>query len=100
MPTPETLPPLPIAPKGKPLPGKTPEERFKDEYGIDPGSANVLFSSNTHLKEMLEFMYYDAMEALRECNLREDGDNLQGKAQTLWTLLNIPNEVKNLQNSD
>ena len=69
---------------------------FLDEYGIDPGSASVLFESGP-LKTMLEHMYYDAMEALRDCELASEGQGIQGQAKLLWTILEIPNKVNELK---
>ena len=64
-------------------------EEFKAVYGIDPGSAQILFRDRT-LMTMLEHMYLDSMEDLRECRFDEDGRHCQGQAQALWCLLNVP----------
>ena len=71
-------------------------ELFKATYGIDPGAAEGLFRDGA-LISMLQHMYFNAMEEFRECNLREHGERIQGQAQNLWTLLNIPKEIEKMR---
>jgi len=75
-------------------------ERFKESYGIDSGSAAILFANSSHLKTLLEHMYFETMEELRECTLKEDGERIQGQAQLLWSLLNLPEEIRKIENTE
>jgi hypothetical protein len=71
---------------------------FRFKYGIDTSSAEILFREGSALTSMLQHMYLGAMEELRECDLAHDGPRIQGQAQTLWTLLNIPTELEEIKN--
>jgi hypothetical protein len=79
---------------------ETLQDRFKECYGIDAGTAAVLFN-NMALKTMLEHMYRETMEGLLECpNLAVDGPRIQGQAQLLNTLLEIPKEIEQIQTAN
>jgi len=69
---------------------------FLDQFGIDPGSAAVLFDIGP-FKTMLEHMYYETIEALRDCDMDTDGRGIQGQAQLLWALLNVPKRLEELK---
>ena len=72
------------------------EDEFKNTYGLDPGTAAVLFQANSHLKDMLNHLYLETMEELRECGA-DEFVGIQAQARLLWTLCCIPEEVKKIQ---
>ena len=74
--------------------------RFRETYGVEPGTAAVLFHNNSALRTMLNHLYLETMDELRECDLPDAGARIQGQAQLLWTLLNIPEEVEKLKNDE
>lgn len=71
-------------------------EEFRAKYGVDHGTAEVLFRDPGPLPKMIQHMYLDTMEELRECDIEKDGKRIQGMAQLLWTMLNIPGEVQQI----
>ena len=75
-------------------------DEFLAKYGIDHGSAEILFKDGSALPTILQHMYFEAMEELRECIIKEDGERIQGQTQILWTLLNIPKELEELKELD
>ena len=75
-------------------------EEFKEEFHISPDDAAVLFRDGSPLVLMLQGMYFDEMEALRECDMKQDGQRLQGQAQVLWSLLSIPARIAELKNTE
>ena len=75
-------------------------EWFSAKYGVEPGVVEQLFREGSPLPTILQTMYYGAMEELRECILKENGERIQGQAQALWTLLNIPKEIEEISNLD
>lgn len=72
-------------------------QAFLDEFGIDAGTAGHIFDASPALKTLLDKMYSDAMEALRECEMVTEGSAFQAKAQILWTLKNIPEELEKIK---
>lgn len=75
-------------------------ENFVAKYGIDSNAANALYRDGNSLVPMLQHMYFEAMEELRECDLDKDGKRIQGQAQVLWTLLNIPKDLEEMKELD
>jgi len=66
---------------------------FEEKYGLDPAAVAAAFKDAPDFLTILQHMYLDAMDELRECDISHDGAYVQGQAQVLWTLLDLPNEV-------
>lgn len=79
---------------------ETLQDQFKAQYGIDPGTAAVLFANSTGLKTLLAHMYNETMDELRECDIARDGQRIQGQAQLLYSLYHIPDEVEAIQHAN
>jgi hypothetical protein len=73
---------------------------FRGAYGVDPMTASNLVQPGGPMVTMLQHMYFEAMDDLRTASdIAGEGARLQGYAQALWDLLNIPaqlDEIKNL----
>ena len=67
---------------------------FQATYGTDPGSVAAMFQDGNVLHSVLEHMYLDAMDELRQCDIPSEGIGIQAQAQLLWTLLNLPLEIE------
>jgi hypothetical protein len=52
-----------------------------------------MFRDAPAFHRLLEHMYLETMEELRECDIARDGQRIQGTAQVLYTLLSIPGEI-------
>ena len=79
---------------------ETLQDRFKAQYGIEPGTAAVLFANSTGLRTLLAHMYNETMDELRECDIARDGQRIQGQAQLLYSFYHIPDEVEVIQNAN
>ena len=69
---------------------------FEQDYGVDPASVLSMFKDGNVINRMLEHMYFDQMELLRQCDIVNEGQGIQAQARLLWTLLNLPKEIKEL----
>jgi len=73
---------------------------FEEKWGIDPGTAGLLFDRAGYLTKMLNHLDKSFLECLREEN---DHDTLlrnQGSARVLRDILGIPDEIKALESFD
>jgi hypothetical protein len=71
---------------------------FTDKYGVDYNDANLIMAEPA--LNMFKHMYYGVIDDLREePDLAVEGLRLQGKAQVLWDILHIPEEIEEIRNS-
>jgi hypothetical protein len=68
---------------------------FIEKYGVEPEYLLPAMKDD-RIRVVLHHLYLDAMEDLRECNLKEDGERIQGEAVAYWNLLNIQKEIENI----
>ena len=71
-------------------------EDFVSQYGVTPEQASNLFRDGSTFKTMIEHMYQDAVDVLRDCDLTTDGPRVQGQVQLLNLFLNIPNQIEQI----
>ena len=71
-------------------------EDFVSQYGVTPDQASNLFRDGSTFKTMIEHMYQDAVDVLRDCDLATDGPRVQGQVQLLNLFLNIPNQIEQI----
>jgi len=71
-------------------------QEFTATYGADPDSVQGLFRDGNVLAPLLQHMYLETMDELRETDLAKHGARIQGQAQLLWTLLNLPREIEKM----
>jgi len=76
------------------------QAEFVATYGIEPGVAHELCRDDAPFLKLVQHMYLQSMEELRDCKLDEDGKRIQGMAQALWALVNLPQEVDALRALD
>lgn len=76
-------------------------DEFVADFGVDPSAAEIMFRESSPFKQMVEHMYYDAMDALRESeDIATEGKGIQGQAQLLWKLMSIPERLNELKDID
>jgi len=80
---------------------KAKEDRFKERYGISHFEAEALFQNSPALETLLRHMYYESMDALRSENDFPVGiARIQGETQVLWDLLQIPQILDDIRNTE
>jgi len=73
------------------------EQDFEEKYGLDSVTAATVYRDAKAFTGLLQTMYLATMDELRECDLPKDGARIQGQAQILWTLLNLPTEISEMK---
>jgi hypothetical protein len=69
---------------------------FLAKYGVTHEQASSLFRDGSTFRTMIEHMYQDTVDLLRECNIATEGPAYQAQAQLLNLFLYIPIQIEEI----
>jgi hypothetical protein len=69
---------------------------FLDKFGITHEQASSLFRDGSTFRTMIEHMYQDTVDLLRDCDITTEGHAIQAQAQLLNLFLYIPIEIEEI----